>query len=238
MRASANRDILRGREFLDDRALAPELAIRSLRDIARSNRLFGGTRAVLAELRDDLRADGTPHARPLTVFDAGTGAGDIPFAIREAGRRNGCDVRTVGLEWTAPLARAAAPLAQVTMAGDARALPIARGAFDIAVCAQVLHHFSYADALTIVCELDRIARRRVVIGEIRRTVAAAAGIWLASWPLGFHPVSRHDGVVSVFRGFTVTELAALVHDAIGVAPVVRRHAGFRVTASWVPRGKP
>jgi hypothetical protein len=62
-----------------------------------------------------------------------------------------------------------------------------------------------------------------------------AGFWLVSFPLGFHRVTRHDGVVSVSRGFTVEELAHLVMAATGVAPHVRRRLGFRLTARWTPR---
>jgi hypothetical protein len=50
----------------------------------------------------------------------------------------------------------------------------------------------------------------------------------------FHRVSRHDGVVSVMRGFTSGELADLVHEAVGTRPVVKRRLGWRVTASWSP----
>jgi coenzyme Q-binding protein COQ10 len=65
---------------------------------------------------------------------------------------------------------------------------------------------------------------------------AAAGLWLASFPMRFHRVSRHDGVVSVMRGFTPGELAELVREAVGTRPVVKRRLGWRVTASWTPCG--
>jgi hypothetical protein len=57
---------------------------------------------------------------------------------------------------------------------------------------------------------------------------------MASWALGFHPVSRHDGVVSVLRGFRCDELGAAVFAATGRRPTLRNRAGFRVTASWNP----
>jgi len=80
--------------------------------------------------------------------------------------------------------------------------------------------------------MARVARRCVIVSDIRRSWLAAAGIWLASFLLRFHPVSRHDGVTSVMRGFTVDELSLLVGEALGGAAQVRRHPGFRVTASW------
>jgi hypothetical protein len=75
----------------------------------------------------------------------------------------------------------------------------------------------------------------VIVSDLRRSWLAAAGIWLASFPLRFHPVSRHDGVVSVLRGFTPEELRELVRNATGQSPVTRRRLGYRTTASWAPR---
>ena len=118
---------------------------------------------------------------------------------------------------------------------DALALPIASKSVDIVICSQTLHHFESRDAIAVLRELDRVARKRVIVSDIRRSWLAAAGIWLASYPLGFHPVSRHDGVVSVLRGFTPGELSQLVRTATQQTPVARRRIGFRTTASWVPR---
>jgi hypothetical protein len=106
------------------------------------------------------------------------------------------------------------------------------------LCSQLLHHFEQADAVRLLQELDRVARARVVVSDLRRSAVAAAGLWLASFPLRFHRVSRHDGVVSVMRGFTPGELAELVHEAVGTHPVVKRRLGWRVTASWTPRPPP
>jgi hypothetical protein len=38
----------------------------------------------------------------------------------------------------------------------------------------------------------------------------------------------------VMRGFTVTELADTVQQAVSKKPVVHRRRGFRVTTSWAP----
>ena len=64
---------------------------------------------------------------------------------------------------------------------------------------------------------------------------AAAGFWLASFPLRFHRVTRHDGVLSVLRGFTESELRRLIIRAVGVEPAIERRLAFRLTASWSPR---
>lgn len=225
---------VRGAEHLDDPTIDGALAIRTLADIHRSNTLFGGTRAVLGALHAVFDAH-AGHADPLTLLDVGTGAGDIPAAARALAARRRVPIRTTGLERTVRISRASTPACGTAITGDALRLPFADAAFDIVTCSQVLHHFTDDDAVRALREMHRVARRLVVIGELRRSWLAAAGIWLASWPLAFHPVSRHDGVVSVMRGFVPGELGALVHAATGVHAKVCSRPGFRVIAAWMPR---
>ena len=86
--------------------------------------------------------------------------------------------------------------------------------------------------------MHRVARRRVIISDLRRSWLAVAGLWSSSFPFRFHPVSCHDGVVSILRGFTLAELRALVYETVGVRPAVRRRWAFRLTASWDPGSSP
>ena len=223
----------RGIELLDDPAADPALAERALRDVARSNVWFGGASAVIAELMPMLRA-GRGKSAPLTFLDVGTGAGDIPERARRVADRCGVTLRTIGLEVTAALSAASRPRSGDAVAGSALALPFADRSVDIVSCSQLLHHFEAADGARLIAEMNRVARLRVIVSDLRRAWAAAIGFWCASHALGFHPVTRHDGVVSVLRGFRAGELSAAVTAATGCRPSVRNRRGFRVTASWVP----
>jgi hypothetical protein len=133
------------------------------------------------------------------------------------------------------LVRAARDAGVLPVCADALALPFACRSVDIAMCSQLLHHFEAPRTLALVRELDRVARHRVIVADLRRSWLAAGAIWLASFPLRFHAVSRHDGVVSVLRGFTVPELRELVRAAGHTVPVARTRLGFRTTAAWTPR---
>lgn len=223
----------RGAEILDDPYVAPQLVERSLRDVALANRLFGGGRAVLVELAP-VFARLAERGGEATLLDVGTGLGDIPAAARALAARHGLALTTVGLDAAEALARISRARTALSVCGSALALPFRSRSVDVVSCSQVLHHFAGAEARQLIAELDRVARVRVVIGELRRSWAAAAGIWLASFPLRFHPVSRHDGVVSVMRGFTAAELRDHVRDAVGVTPDVGHRVIARVTASWQP----
>ena len=222
----------RGVEILDDPDIDDDVRARSLADVALSNALFGGARAVHAELESALAAS---DAHTISLLDVGTGIGDIPALATASWRARGMTITTFGIDISPCLLHDARARGLIPVCADALALPIASKSVDIAMCSQTLHHFETRDAIAMLRELDRVARKRVIVSDIRRSWLAAAGIWLASYPLHFHPVSRHDGVVSVLRGFTPGELRQLVQKATSQTPVAQRRLGFRTTASWVPR---
>ena len=220
----------RGVEILDNPSVDPELMRRSMRDVERANVMFGGRRAALAELEDTLRKlpDGA------TFLDVGTGRGDIPAALKERAGNFGKRIRTIGIDQSLPLVTGHYPGNDVIVRGNALSLPFADSSVDVVLASQVLHHFPESTAIAFVREMNRVARHRVVISDLRRSVVAATGLWVGSFLLGFHPVSRHDGVVSVMRGFVPSELAEIVSNATGQRPVITRRLGFRLTTSWTP----
>lgn len=220
----------RGIEILDNPAVDPELMRRSMRDVERANVLFGGRRAALAELETILRnARGT-----VTMLDVGTGRGDIPASAVTMARGMGVTLRTIGVDMSLPLMAGVRNGNEQVLLGNALALPFRDRSVDIVLVSQLLHHFTDESAIALIAEMNRVARSSVVISDLKRSLIAAAGLWLGSFPLRFHPVSRHDGVVSVMRGFLPVELADLVERATGQRPSVRRRLGFRLTTSWTP----
>jgi 2-polyprenyl-3-methyl-5-hydroxy-6-metoxy-1,4-benzoquinol methylase len=221
----------RGFEHLDDPRTDPALRERSLRDVRRANALLGGAWAVTRELWRERPIPGTA----LTILDVGTGLADIPARARRGARRRGVTLTAFGVDEAEVLARRGAALLDGSVCADARRLPFGDASVDVVICSQVLHHFEDAEIPAVLAELTRVARQRVIVSDIRRSWLAAGGFWLVTWPLGFHPVSRHDGCTSVLRGFTPDELARHVRSATGRTAAVRRHPGFRVTATWSPR---
>jgi SAM-dependent methyltransferase len=139
---------------------------------------------------------------------------------------------TVGVDEAASLLVASRDRLSFAVCARADALPFRDDSIDVVMCSQLLHHFENAHAARVVGELDRVARRIVIVSDLRRSWLAAGGFWLASFALGFHPVTRHDGVVSVMRGFTPGELSSIVTTATARVPVVRQRLGFRLTAFW------
>lgn len=221
----------RGVEILDDPAIAGDVRERAMSDVARANRLFGGTRSVLAGFRD------LAHSLPANarLLDVGTGNGDIALALARHARSVRVDLYGIGMDISEGMTRVAKRHLDGGVVGSALHIPLADNSVDIVACSQLLHHFETDQACQLIAELHRVSRGWVLISDLRRSWFAVGGWWLASRALGFHAVTCADGAVSVLRGFTETELANLVRDVTGSAPRVRCSPMWRLSATWRKR---
>lgn len=216
-----------GTELLDNLAADPAAVTRSLGDIARANRWFGG----LAAVRHGLARVFRGASGRATLLDVGTGTGDVPAMARRWARHRGLALDVIGVERHPVAARLAAGAGLPTVLCCGGRLPLRDRSVDVVVVSQVAHHFTPASCVQLFQECSRVARLGVVVADLRRSRVAAAGFWIGSRVLGFDQVTRLDGITSLRRGFTRTELAALAARAGANARVVHR-PGARLVATW------
>jgi methyltransferase family protein len=222
-----------GAELLDQPDADPVAVAESLRNIARANRWFGGAAAVRFGLARTLEQ--TPAGSTLSLLDLGTGLGDLPRAAVRWGAARGIRVVPIGME----LNRSAAALARTsglaTAVACAGAPPVRDKGVDIVLVSQLAHHLTQASVVHLVRTCDRLARRAVILADLRRHALAPPSFWCGARLLRFDPVTVADGITSLRRGFTRSELENLLARA-GIAGRVDRRPGFRLVATWVPRG--
>jgi SAM-dependent methyltransferase len=203
------------REVLDGSVDPPERAA-SLADIDRLNSWFGGYALSLRAIRR-LAAE-VPRDRPLRVIDVGGGTAAFAVRVAEWARRSGRAVRVVVVDRDpAALGFARAAVARypeiLLVRADAAALPCRERAADIVTSALTLHHLEPAQAAVSLREMAAAARVAVVVNDLLRRRLSLGLVWLATRLLGCHPISRHDGPLSVWRSYSRDELQALAEKA-------------------------
>jgi 2-polyprenyl-3-methyl-5-hydroxy-6-metoxy-1,4-benzoquinol methylase len=217
-----------GRELLDG-PLSPADLRATLDDLDWLNTWFGGYALTLTRIRRV--ACRLPRGQRLVVVDVGGGRGDLAVRIVRWARRVGRPVRVIVLDRDATMLalarRRTARYPEIALVcADATALPLHVGAADVAVAALTIHHLAPDDAAAA---LDAMAAAApvVVVNDLLRTPASLALVWLATRVLRLHPVSCHDGPMSVRRSYTADELTALVR---------RSGRGVRVSSyPWLGR---
>lgn len=207
-------------ELLDRGLVEPAELERNLADLARLNRLPGGAGASVGAVGRLLeRGSGR-------IVDVGTGRGDLPLAFA----RRGWTV--VGIDANPDVVAIARRTTEHEsrvriVEADGSHLPFADDAFDVAHSSLLLHHLDPAAAVAALRELARVARRGVVINDLRRGWLPMLAIGTAVALLGRCRTTRHDGVLSVRRAYTPTEVDDLL-AAAGLRAVHR-------SPTWMPR---
>jgi SAM-dependent methyltransferase len=195
----------------------------NLRDLERVNRWLGGVR-LSARAIDALAGE----RETLTVLDVGTGAADIPAALLARATRTGRRLRVTGID-SRPEIIAAAVARRPALGstdglelhvGDGRTLPYPDRSFDVAHASLLLHHLDPADAVSLLREMNRVARLGIVLNDLVRGRLAWIGAWWLSRLTTRNRYTRHDAPLSVRRAYTVAELTSLIAAA-----------GLRVEAS-------
>lgn len=221
-----------GVELLDDPFAETAQVCESLRNIARSNRWFGGAAAVRFGLRQALAPD-SRFSDVLTFLDVGTGLGDLPRMAQAWARERGISLRPVGVERHTAAAHLAHRTGLPVLVGEGAELPIRDRGVDLVLLSQVAHHFAPEAIVRLIRECDRVARRAVILADLRRSELAAVGFRVAGHALRFDTDTMRDGVTSLRRGFSVESLGSLLARA-GVSARVSRRPGSRLVAVWRP----
>ena len=205
----------------------------SFQDIERFNRLFGGISPILKHLSVLLQGI---HS-PVAILDVATGMGGTPRSVLLWATQNNHQIKITGLDANENVVRLAQtftpPKSDLTfVTADALCLPFGDESFDIVLCSLTLHHFDDASAAKILNEMRRVARRAIIVNDLRRSYIPAALIWMISRLLRMNRLSIHDAPLSVLRSRTMSEYRRLTELAGLSGAEVHKHPFWRATIVW------
>jgi SAM-dependent methyltransferase len=204
-----------------DLGVEPDEARRSLADIRFVNRWLGNRGRFVGAVLPYLRSSPRPR-----LLDVGCGSGDVPVVLRRLLRGRlaaaAVDIKLLHLQ--------AAPRDLLRVVADARTLPFAPGTFDVVTASLFLHHFEEHQLPDLLRSLYALARRALVVNDLRRARVPYVFGKLVFPVLFRSRVSVEDGLVSIRRSFREPELQA-AFAAAGVPAVrIERNWPYRLLA--------
>lgn len=204
-------------ELIDDPAAvtAPEME-QVLRELELVNRWLGGTSTSMKAVAP-LLGEWTGRS-PIRVTDVGTGSADIPLALAQWCRRRNLPVQILAIDSSPAVCRLArhsvADCPEICVVrGDVSYLPLSTRSTDLILCSAFLHHFSNRQLTEIISRLRECATTAIVINDLQRHRVAYWSIRLLTRLFSRSPAVRHDGPLSVRKGFHRRELVDLLESA-------------------------
>lgn len=222
-------DLLRERaadavEEMDLPGCDQERLDRTYAQFALVNRAVSGWRGIyLSQLRPKLR--GTPAGSTATLLDIGCGGGDVTAMLSRWAARDGLRLEITAIDPDPRASRFAerntGPGLSFRLATSAELAREGRS-YDFVVSNHVLHHLSPDGLPGFLAESAALCRGKVIHNDIRRSPAAYAFFFAASWPF-MGSYIRPDGLTSIRRSYTPAELRAAAPPGWSVS----RHLPFR-----------
>jgi ubiquinone/menaquinone biosynthesis C-methylase UbiE len=180
-------------------------ALQSLADLRFVNRWLGGRGSLRAAVLPHLQASAHPR-----LLDVGCGSGDVAAFLASSCAHPvqavGVDIKLLHVQQV--------PREEVTpVVASVHALPFPDCSFDVVLTSLFLHHFDGDEATSVLSKLYALARRALVITDLRRArVPYVFGQLTFPW-LFKSRVSRADGLLSIRRAFREDELRAALEAA-------------------------
>jgi ubiquinone/menaquinone biosynthesis C-methylase UbiE len=96
---------------------------------------------------------------------------------------------------------------------DIRGLRYPDRSFDIVLCSLAIHHFSWAGAVRLLQEMDRLCRIGFILNDLSRNYLALAGAWVYTRFTTTNIMTRSDAIASLLAAFTKDEFGRMANEA-------------------------
>jgi SAM-dependent methyltransferase len=192
-------------EWLDDLTMGGEELRTSLLQLEQVNIWTGGHRAAVRSLKSAISLLRDKLGDETRIVDAGCGSGDNLRAIARWARRNGMKLELLGVDANAHTLELAAELSRDFPEISYRCMDVFGAEFralqkDIIVTALFCHHFPSAQLREWIGSL-RGSTQCLVINDLQRHPLPSCLFRALCWAIGASPMTLHDGLVSIRRGF-------------------------------------
>lgn len=211
------------KEIMDDFSISDERLDRALSELKAVNFFLGGNSVSRAGISEVIKA--SPFKNIPVILDIGSGGSDLFFKMKINGRTP----ETISADRNLRACRYTKrfhPSAKVVCC-DALRLPFKDNSFDVIHASLFFHHFKEEDMALILRQCSSIARKGIIINDLRRSVLALLGIKILTQLFSRSPMVKNDGPLSVKRGFIKKELLDVLSEVNNCRFHLRRKWAFR-----------
>lgn len=189
-------------EILDSEACPASEVERSLRDLCRINRWFGGVATTKCLIERVAAVTGQKH---FSLLEVAAGFGEVPRAAGEQLISKGISLDVTDLDrMPTHLQRG-----HRALVANALSLPFRDASFDLVGCSLFAHHLQPDELARFGEEASRVSRCAVLINDLVRHPLHLALVY-AGFPLMRSYISRRDGVASVKRAYVPEEIRQIL----------------------------
>lgn len=203
-------------EMLDSPNVSTRLLVQNLRELDFLNRHFGGHAVSLSGLKQLVK----DKNRIYRIADLGCGSGDwLRYTARWA-RKNNYKMELTGVDRNADairyLVRKSSNFPEIKGFTGSYQEYLQSETADIYHCGLFCHHLDDDELPALIRTMKTKASVGFVINDLQRSPAAYYGAKAFTSVFRGSPLSRHDGPVSVLRGFRKKEIEDLLRN-VGVS---------------------
>jgi ubiquinone/menaquinone biosynthesis C-methylase UbiE len=210
-------------EILDSPDCPPAEVEKSLGDLSRINRWFGGV-ATTKKLVEQVTA--TTGKKHFSLLEVAAGHGEVPRVARKQLARDGISLDVTLLDRT----HSHLLPGKHSVVADALALPFPDNSFDLVSSSLFAHHLEPAELARFAEEALRVSRCALLINDLIRHPLHLALVY-AAFPLMRSYVSRVDGVASVRKAYVPEVMRKIIANGHFDRKVdISRHYLFRMGA--------
>ena len=221
-------------EIMDDFDLNGDVMKELLTDLKNVNKWLGGNDITINGIIK-LLPEGAKE-QTITILDLGCGDGEM---LRECARfadREGYNFQLIGIDANVFILEEARKRSIDFLNITFQELDIFSTEFgnlnyDIALCTLFLHHFSDNDLKILIQRFIDQAQVGIVINDLHRSRLAYWLFKMASYLMIKTSIARHDGLVSIARGFKRGELEILSKEIKNSKSIISWKWAFRY--SWI-----
>jgi 2-polyprenyl-3-methyl-5-hydroxy-6-metoxy-1,4-benzoquinol methylase len=230
----SNRRVFVG-EIMDSPTIDATDHLRALAGLRRINEVSGAADEIGRPIINLVQR---AKLKRISLLDIACGGGDVPLAMARSLQHKGIEVELNLLDRSGTALAQAASVAQAAGIAcktfESDALDCSRmEKVDVVTNSLFLHHLRAPEEVTdVLRNMRTIARRMVVISDLRRSTAGYLGAWVGCRLLSRSQIVHHDGPASARAAWTVGELKAMAEKAGMQGVTVQKCFPWRMLLVW------